>query len=165
MTLERAQRAAVVRIARQWIGTPYHHRAMLKGVAADCVTFILATYQDAGLLGAMALPDYSPQWHLNQGGELYLEALAGRFVEIPGPPQPGDLVLWRFGRSFSHGAIAIEWPLVIHALWGACVQLDDASRANRLTTVGLGEPGQGKPRPTRFFSYWHDAGHGQAPSP
>lgn len=149
------ERAAVVSAARSWIGTPYHHRAMLKGVGADCVTFIAGVFAEAGLIPAVTeLPEYSPQFHLNRDDEIYLDALAGRFAEIEGPPQPGDLVLWRFGRAFSHGGIVAEWPAVIHALWGAGVQLDDASRSNRLATIGLGEDGCGKPRPRRFFTFW-----------
>ncbi len=34
-----------------------------------------------------------------------------------GLPLAGDVAVFRFGRTFSHGAIVVEWPVVIHAYW------------------------------------------------
>ena len=33
-------RAAVVAAAREWIGTPYHHMADIKGVGCDCAMLL-----------------------------------------------------------------------------------------------------------------------------
>ncbi len=74
--------------------------------------------------------------------------------EIEGRPLPGDVVLWRFGRCYSHGAIVIEWPTVIHAYLHRTCSLEDAEAAAWLNIVGDGEGDRGRPRPRKFFSYW-----------
>ncbi len=46
--------------------------------------------------------------------EDYVRRLGGRETPTPGP---GDIVLYKVGRSFAHGGVVIEWPrAVIHAL-------------------------------------------------
>ena len=30
-------------------------------------------------------------------------------------PRPGDFAIWLMGRSYSHGAIVAQWPVIIHA--------------------------------------------------
>jgi cell wall-associated NlpC family hydrolase len=56
--------------------------------------------------------------------------------EVTGPseraPLPGDFLLFHFGRSYSHGAIVINWPLCIHAHRDSGVVLVDALRHPRL---------------------------------
>ena len=64
-------------------------------------------------------------------------------------PKPADIALWRFGRCFSHGAIVIDWPLVIHAYAGKGCVLEDASRARWLAQRG--ERGTLSPRPVKIF--------------
>ena len=71
-------------------------------------------------------------------------------VEIAAAPLPADIALWRFGRCFSHGAIVIGWPIVIHAYAGKGCILEDASRARWLSQIG--ERGSAQPRPVKFFS-------------
>src|SRR5579864_4635628 len=51
-------------------------------------------------------------------------------------PLPADLALWRFGRCFSHGAIVVDWPLVIHAYAGRGCVMEDAAKARWLAQVG-----------------------------
>jgi len=38
-------RAAIVTEARRWIGTPYHHRASLRGVGTDCLGLIRGVWR------------------------------------------------------------------------------------------------------------------------
>jgi NlpC/P60 family putative phage cell wall peptidase len=152
-SLECAQRAAVVAEARSWLGTPYHHAARLKGVGCDCLTLIAEVFARAGIVPPVELPHYPPDWHLHRGAERYVEGVLRHAAEVKGPPLPGDVVLWRFGRAFSHGAIAIDWPLVIHAYVGQRVQIEDASKAAWLARVGEGA-GRGRERPRRCFSPW-----------
>jgi NlpC/P60 family putative phage cell wall peptidase len=111
------QRAAIVAEARTWLGTPYHHRAALKGVGADCAMFPLAVYKAVGLVPEdVAVDDYPMDWAFHRNEERYL-AMVERFGHEIGRDRlgPGDFVVWRFGRTFSHGAIVIEPPRVIHA--------------------------------------------------
>jgi cell wall-associated NlpC family hydrolase len=56
--------------------------------------------------------------------------LLGQFArEVPGFPEPGDIVLFRVGRLYSHSGIVIAWPLIVHAHWISGVELADASKA------------------------------------
>src|SRR5262249_22458520 len=145
MTAEREERERVVAAARSWIGTKYHHRARIRGVGVDCATLLVAVYAEAGVLPPFDLPAYSPPAHLNHDDEKYLAVVLEHCGEVE-RPDTGDMVLWRFGRTLSHGAIVVEWPTVIHASWGAGVMLDNAEMNYRLSVIGQGEAGCGKPR-------------------
>lgn len=148
---ETEARGRVVAIAKTWLSTPYHHQARLKGVGVDCAQIIAAVYHEAGLIPAPVLPDYSSQFHLNNNVQEYLAVILRHAHEIEGPPLPGDVVLWQFGRVLSHGAIVIAWPQVIHAYVGRAVTFEDAEAAQWLKFVGEGD---GRARPRKFFSYW-----------
>lgn len=127
VSLTLAKREQVIRLAKQWLGTPYHHQARVKKAGADCAMFPLAVYQECGILPAdFRPPEYSMQWHLHRSEELYLATIAPLAREIAGPPQPADFVVFKFGRAFSHGAIVIAWPLIIHSYIPHGVQYGNA---------------------------------------
>lgn len=138
-------RAAVVTEAIAWLGTPYHHRARLKGVGVDCAQLVLGVYAGVGLIEAFDTGDYPPDWHLHRDGERYLTVVQSLAVEIdPADIQPGDVLLFKFGRAFSHGAIVTAWPQVVHAnRKDGAVILGDALRDADLTG-----------RPMKAFSYF-----------
>src|SRR4030081_3897345 len=98
-------RASVVREAESWIGTPFHHAARIKGAGIDCLMLLAEIYDRAGAAPHIAPPFYVPYWHLPRDAERYLEGLCRYASEISDPPLPGDIALFRFGRTFSHGAI------------------------------------------------------------
>jgi len=115
---ELEQRAAIVREAISWELTPYHHRARLKGVGADCAMYPLEVYRACGFIAPdVDPPHYSPQWMQHRDEEEFL-AWVRRFAREIDRDQvaPGDFAIWKFGRCFSHGAIIIEMPEVIHAV-------------------------------------------------
>ncbi|HEY3919460.1 MAG TPA: hypothetical protein VGL83_16850 [Stellaceae bacterium] len=74
---------------------------------------------------------------------------SGREPLCEAKPKPADIALWKFGRCFSHGAIVLDWPLVIHAYAGKGCVLEDASRARWLAQRG--ERSERSPRPVKFF--------------
>ena len=127
MTREPGPRAAVVAEAESWIGTPFHHAARIKGAGVDCLMLLAEVYERAGVAGHINPPFYVPDWHLHQGAERYMEGLLHYARPIDGPPLPGDIALFRFGRTFSHGAIVAQWPRLIHAYWSIGVVWGDAS--------------------------------------
>jgi NlpC/P60 family putative phage cell wall peptidase len=120
-------RAAVVTEAESWIGTPFHHAARIKGAGVDCLMLLAEVYERAGVAPHVAPPFYVPDWHLHRDAERYLEGLTRYAHEISDPPLPGDIALFRFGRTFSHGAIVTEWPRLIHAYWSIGVVRGDAT--------------------------------------
>ncbi len=126
MPLTREQREAVIRAAKEWMRTPYHHKASVKGAGVDCAMFPLAVYQECGILPKdFQPPDYSVQWHLHRSDELYLKTIEP-FATEKADPEPADFVVFKFGRTFSHGAIVVAWPLIIHSYIPHGVTLADA---------------------------------------
>ena len=140
------QREAVVREAMSWLRTPYHPRARIKGVGVDCGQFPAAVYHAAGVIPAIPVGRYSPQWHMHQTEQRYLAEVLSYAREIS-CPLPGDFVLYHVGKGWAHGAIITGWPTIIHAVTGQGVTLGDASR----------DPFDGmllRDRQPRFFSPW-----------
>lgn len=162
MTIE-LERAKVVEVAMTWENTPFRDRGQEKGAAADCAQFPQAVYIEAGVVEPFKMPSYSPQFLLHQTRELYLETVVLYAWDIDGPPLPGDLVVWKFGKTFSHGAIVLDWPRVIHAHKGAGFVIQtDASNDGLL----LAER-NGKPRQRMFYSLkrWHPEGRPDKTAP
>jgi NlpC/P60 family putative phage cell wall peptidase len=143
--LEADQRAAVVAEARAWLGTPYHHRALLKGVGVDCAQLPIGVFAGVGLIARFDTGEYPADWHMHKEEERYLGFVLRFASEIaPEDAQAGDLVLFKFGRAFSHGAIIVAPGVIIHASRkDHGVILDDLDRDIDLTD-----------RPRRYFSYW-----------
>ena len=149
--LEQAQRQAVLSVAESWIGTPFHHQGRAKGRqgGVDCAMLLLEVFLSAGVIDAKLAKQrfsYSQQWHLHREQERYLEmvrSLGGREITTP---LHGDIAVWKIGRAYSHGAIVLLWPCIIHAAAapvGACV-LDNAySSALNLNQY-----------PVKFFTAW-----------
>jgi cell wall-associated NlpC family hydrolase len=114
---EAEQRLAVVREARTWIGTPWHHGADIKGAGVDCGMLLVRVFVDAGIVPPFDPRPYPPDWFLHQENEIYLRCMEGRARLLPDSaiPGAGDLVLWQIGRAFGHAAIVTDWPNAVHA--------------------------------------------------
>jgi cell wall-associated NlpC family hydrolase len=112
-------RTAIVAEATTWLGTPFHHQGRVKGAGVDCAMLLAEVYERSGLTPRVDPGYYPPDWHLHRDAERYLDRLLMYARELDRPPLPGDVSVFRFGRTFSHGAIVIQWPRVIHAYWAA----------------------------------------------
>ena len=122
-------RQRIVEEARSWLGTPYHHQAMVKGAGVDCAMILVAVYRAVGLIPASFDPRPYPQdWHLHRDAERYLGNITRFCCEVE-TPQVGGIAVWRFGRTFSHGGICIGGNQVIHSYIGRGVVLDDMGQA------------------------------------
>lgn len=106
----------VVAEARTWIGTPYHHHARVKGAGVDCAQILIAVFSAAGVIDAFDPGPYARDWHLHRSEEIYQQWL-DRYGDRVDVPEPGDVALYRFGRTFSHGGIVAPEG-VIHAYRG-----------------------------------------------
>ena len=111
---EREARLRVVRRAKEWLGTPYHHQGRVLGAGVDCGMLLLEVYESLGLLPHIDPRPYPHDWHLHRGEQVYL-GWVEKYARPVTVPLPGDLVLYRMGLCLSHGAIVIDWPTVIHS--------------------------------------------------
>ena len=130
--------------ALTWLRTPYHHHGRVKGVGVDCGQLLAAVYEAAGVIDPID-PRYVQDWHLHRDRDLFVE-----FVESTGakPIDPdrlgmGDIIVWKWGRAFSHGAIVLTPPQVLHSYVGVGVTIDDMTTHGELST-----------RESRCFSFW-----------
>lgn len=140
-----ARRAAVVAEALTWLGTPYHHHARVRGRdgGVDCAQFPIAVYTASAEIPDQA-PTYASQWHLHRSEELYLAQVERFATEVERDDVgPGDFVIWRWGRTFSHGGIMLDGRTVIHSYIGVGVSTDDIDQHSELSR-----------RDRRFFTLW-----------
>jgi cell wall-associated NlpC family hydrolase len=113
---EKKQRQMVVAEAKSWIGTPFHWHARLKGIGIDCGTFLIEVWERCGLMEHFEPPFYSVDFNLHRSEEWYKAIIEQYCVLVEGrDPLPGDIVLYKFGRCFSHGTIVCDWPHIISA--------------------------------------------------
>ena len=153
------QRQSVCKEAYEWVGTPFHHAACVKGAGVDC-GHVTITYEKALGIKIPYPKYYSPQWHLHELDtdtgkrfvEIYIEgAIAAGFFEITKEEAlPGDYVLSKIGRTFCHGGVIVGWPYVIQAE-SSPLGAGKVVKANANANWFLSR------RALKFFSYkgWH----------
>lgn len=114
---EAQQRAAVLAEAMTWLGTPFHNNACVKGAGVDCAQFCARVYANAGVIAQFDVEAYSPQWFLHKDEERFIAQVKKSAREIPiEKVKPADIVVYKIGRTYAHGAIVIDWPeKIVHA--------------------------------------------------
>ncbi|MEH6665935.1 MAG: peptidase P60 [Brevundimonas sp.] len=114
--------------ARAWIGTPYRHRASVRGEGCDCLGLVRGVWR--GLYGAEpeGLPPYGPDWAERGGHETLLKAARRWMIQIPvREARAGDVLLFRMsaGVPVKHcgiiGSCGGPGSTLIHAYWGRAV--------------------------------------------
>ncbi len=110
-----AIRQAIIKEAKTWIGTPWRHEAEVKGAGVDCGKLVYCVYRDCGLVDPLDVPSYSRQWMLHKNDEEMLRWAGLIGLNAVPAPLPGDVAVWKVGRTYSHAGIVVDWPLVIHA--------------------------------------------------
>jgi cell wall-associated NlpC family hydrolase len=138
-------REAVVAEALSWLGTPYHSHACVKGQGVDCVQLLVAAYGVVGIAHPLGSPrDYANDWHLHKSEERYLIGIrdAGGIEVVE--PQAGDLMMIRYGHTYSHAGIVVEPGLLVHAYLRRGVILTRFGEDPLLK--------RDKPRPHLFFT-------------
>jgi NlpC/P60 family putative phage cell wall peptidase len=119
-----ALRLRVVEIARQWIGTPYHHQASAKGIGTDCLGLVRGVWRELYGFDAEVPPAYSRDWADASGHETMLEAASRHLIAVdPGLIGPADVVLFRIrpGMVAKHAGVMTSATTMIHAMEGAPV--------------------------------------------
>ncbi|TDT92667.1 NlpC/P60 family putative phage cell wall peptidase [Azorhizobium sp. AG788] len=119
-----ARRAAIVAEARAWIGTPYHHRASVRGEGTDCLGLVRGVWR--AVMGAEPepLPPYAADWAEASRTETLIAAADRHLVSVQtAAMQPGDVLLFRFRAHLpaKHCALLSAPGRMIHAYDGAAV--------------------------------------------
>lgn len=117
-------RAEIVRLARAWIGTPYHHQASLAGVGTDCLGLVRGVWRALNGCEPGLLPPYTRDWAEGSGRETLLEAARQHLVETDRVNvRPGDVLIFRLRPSLpaKHAAILTTEATMIHAMEGVPV--------------------------------------------
>lgn len=131
-------RLRVVEIARSFVGTAYHHRGRIKGVGIDCAQLLVEVYAEAGLIERFDTGEYPMDWALHRGEERFLGFVA-QHAEPTAYALAGDVLLFRYGRCYSHGAIVVDDRLMVHAFIERGVELVErdefAHRPHRAFTL------------------------------
>ncbi|MGL4576358.1 MAG: NlpC/P60 family protein [Burkholderiaceae bacterium] len=142
-----ALRQTVRAEALRWLDTPYHHCGDVLGAGVDCAMLLVKVFGAVGLADKALDPrPYAPQWHLHRNAELYINWLTKAGArELPPHelPRVGDVSVWRFGRTYSHGGIHVGDSTVVHAL----------QDCGRVTQHSIHEQPLGG-RACRHFSLW-----------
>ena len=79
--------------AKQWIGTPFHHRASLRGVGCDCIGLVCGVWREVGGPDYLDLPVYGPAGQGDWPGEDLLDGLSRYLQPLGGlDPKLGDVI-------------------------------------------------------------------------
>ena len=117
MSARNVTREQVVRLARTWLGTPFHHQGRVRGVGVDCVGLVIGVARELGLV-----PDgFDVTGYVRQPDGTSFTRLAGahmRRIES-WDMQPGDVVAVTFDHHPQHmgilGAYLHGGLSIIHA--------------------------------------------------
>ena len=141
---EDQQRQSVIDEALTWQNTPHHNGAHIKGAGVDCGWLPIMVYSAVGLMPKVEPGRYPPDFMMHRGEEWY-KSIAdkyGRRLPAGQLPKKGDFALYKFGRIYSHGAIVMDWPRIIHSYVGQGV------------VQALGNQGQLEGRDVIFYTLW-----------
>lgn len=118
---ERLARADIVRVARCWIGTPYHHQASERGVGADCLGLVRGVWRDIHGQDAETPPAYTRDWAEVAAEETLLLAASRHLepIEIL-DCREGDVIVFRLrsGLVAKHVGIMTTPRTFLHAMEG-----------------------------------------------
>ena len=105
----------VVRQARTWLGTPFHHQGRLKGIGVDCIGLVVGVAQEleltddkGNLLASYDRTDYPPI----PAGDSLKRPVSLHLIPLPseGEYLLGDVLLFRFYQDPQHVGIISELP-------------------------------------------------------
>ncbi len=117
-------RSEITRLARQWVGTPYHHRASLRQVGCDCIGLVRGLWRDLYSIEPESPGPYTSDWSEATGVEALLLAATRNLRAVPvEDARPGDILIFRIRSEAiaKHAAVLVEDGRMIHAQEGVPV--------------------------------------------
>lgn len=113
-----ASAARVISAAREWIGTPYHDQASVKGVGADCLGLARGIWREIVGPEPTEVPPYTRDWGEVGPVEVLAEGALGWMIPLPLEKlRPGALMLFRMreGAVAKHCGILTDSGTFIHS--------------------------------------------------
>lgn len=96
-------RTQIVAKAREYLETPFHHQARLKGVGVDCIGLVICVARELELIA----PDFDIQAYPRvPDGKTLMDTARQHMIEIDkSAVQPGDVLVISFGALPQHFGI------------------------------------------------------------
>jgi cell wall-associated NlpC family hydrolase len=139
---ESDERQEALRVAAfSWQGTPFHPKAQIKGVGADCVSLARGIYAECGFHPEQPFPEYSMSegsqtskvqtfldgdalfekvWESDRTHRLQnagCRDCTSRFGQMKLPTEPGDLICIRIARVSHHVGLMIGERMFIQTYY------------------------------------------------
>jgi cell wall-associated NlpC family hydrolase len=108
------ERAHIIAAAKDWLETPFHHQARLKGVGVDCIGLVIGVARELGLVDAgfdvTGYPRVPDGKSLMELARQHMQPIAREAM------QPGDVVVVAFDKdpqhfgilgNYTHGGLSI----------------------------------------------------------
>ena len=113
-------RDTIVKAARAWLGTPYHHQASVKGIGTDCLGLIRGIWRELYGPEPETMPAYTRDWGDATGSETLLAAACRHLVKLEdaSAAQAGDVLVFRMRDEgvAKHAGIIVALPATSEAL-------------------------------------------------
>lgn len=135
-------REDIVQAAREWVGTPYRHRAAMRGAGCDCLGLLRGVWRDLYGGEPMAIvPNYRADWRDTRHASDLRAVADDLLTAAASGPQAGQIILFRLGRSVvpKHCGIALTANRFIHAQEGLGVIEANLTEGWRRRVAGLYE--------------------------
>lgn len=119
-----ASHVDAVTVARDWLGTPYHHQMSVKRVGCDCLGLVRGVWRELHGAEPETAPSYTRDWAESGGDETLLDAARRHFMELdPRHAGPGDVLVFRYRlhTAAKHMGILSGASTFIHACEGGPV--------------------------------------------
>lgn len=128
--------------AATWAGTPYRFKARLKGLGADCGTFMVDVAKT--IYACAPLPNYTSTY-LTDDNDYHVDWVLSFCIETTEDDvEEGDIVLFKYGRKFAHCGFVDADGYVWHC-WGR----GGLGGVTRSPMTWFKD--RGRDRPRRFF--------------
>lgn len=103
------------KVVHEWVGTPFHWEASVKGVGCDCRGLLTGVARDLGRPEADSIEANVVGYSRQIDETALLAGLDKVFKRRNGKPKPGDILAFRIRGKVQHLGIMVEGGRFAHA--------------------------------------------------